>query len=308
VAIRKRGSRWTVQVHDPRAPGRKRWIGTFDTQDEAVAAERSATTVGSAELDAETALNGRGDAMERAGGSGSRARLVQLQVRLAEMERRNEELRWFAAAAAHELREPLIAIEGYADLLSERLVDALDDQARQDLQALTRGTTRMRVIVETLLGQARSMRHPLDLGRVELGQLTEECVAILRPEIAARGVRVVVSPLPAVRADGRLLGSVLQNLLSNALRYGAREGGVIRVSAEREKAGWRITVDSEGRPIGPADRSRIFDPFQRGRGERRAEGIGLGLAICRTIVEQHGGTIGVEPIESGNRFLFTLPS
>jgi signal transduction histidine kinase len=142
---------------------------------------------------------------------------------------------------------------------------------------------------------------------VDLASLAADCVAMLAAEIAARGARVELGALPVVTGDGRLLGSVIQNLISNALRYGSREGGLIAMSASARKDGWRIVVDSEGKPIGHEDRLRIFDPFRRGGGERRSDGIGLGLAICRTVVEQHGGWIGVEPLENGNRFFFTLP-
>jgi signal transduction histidine kinase len=235
-----------------------------------------------------------------------RAELARLRAHVAELQRRNEELYRSSAAVAHELKEPLIAVESYAALLAERLAGGLDDRAREDLEAMLRGTTRMRVVVETLLNQARS-EQSLEPAQVELAEVAADCVAMLKPEITARGARVVVHPMPTVTGDPQLLRSVLQNLLANALRYGAREGGVISVSAARAERGWRIAVDSEGAVIGADDRSRIFDPFRRGRGERRAEGVGLGLAICQTIVEQHGGTIGVEPLECGNRFFFTLP-
>jgi signal transduction histidine kinase len=235
------------------------------------------------------------------------AELARLEERVAVLEHRNEELHHFSAAVAHELREPLIAIEGYATLLSERLADELDPPVRHDLDALLRGTERMRMVVETLLQQARSglqLRHE----PVDLAALAEDCIAMLAREIAACRARVDVGSLPVVDGDGRLLASVFQNLLSNALRYGSRDGGVIAMSASREGDGWRIVVDNEGMPIAADDRLRIFNPFRRGEGERRADGIGLGLAICRAVVEQHGGTIGVEPLENGNRFFFTLPA
>jgi signal transduction histidine kinase len=211
-----------------------------------------------------------------------------------------------SAAVAHELKEPLIAVESYAALLAERLAGGLDDRAREDLDALLRGTTRMRVVVETLLHQARPGQS-LQRARVDLAEVAADCVAMFKLELTARGAHVEIHSMPAVRGDGLLLRSVVQNLLANALRYGARDGGVIVLSAAREEGGWRIAVDSEGAVIGADDRSRIFDPFRRGRGERRADGVGLGLAICRTIIEQHGGTIGVEPLDRGNRFFFTLP-
>jgi signal transduction histidine kinase len=130
---------------------------------------------------------------------------------------------------------------------------------------------------------------------------------MLAREIAACGARVDVGPLPVVNGDGRLLGSVFQNLISNALRHGSREGGVIAMSASRDGHGWRIVVENEGMPIAADDGLAIFDPFQRGPGERRSDGIGLGLTISRAVVEQHGGTIGVEPLDYGSRFFFTLP-
>jgi signal transduction histidine kinase len=234
------------------------------------------------------------------------AELARLHARVAELERRNEELYRFSAAVAHELKEPLIAVENYAALLAERLAGDLDNRARGDFEALLRGTARMHVVVETLLHQPRSGQS-LQRARVELAEVAADCLAMLKPEIAARGARVVIHPMPAVTGDSLLLRSVLQNLLANALRYGARDGGLVALSAARTEGGWRIAVDSDGAVIDADDRSRIFDAFRRGRGERRAEGVGLGLAICRTIVEQHGGTIGVEPLERGNRFFFTLP-
>ncbi len=230
-----------------------------------------------------------------------------LQARVMELERRNDELDRFAATAAHELRAPLIAIEGYTALLSDHLDGALDDAARQDLEAVMRGTTWMRMLVDVLLQHARSRERPLGRADVRLDAIVKDCIAMLGPEIVSRRARIVAGPLPAVSGDASLLGIVLQNLVANAVRYGPRQDGVVRVSASRDGGAWRLAVDSQGPPIAAPDRTRIFDPFRRGSGERRADGIGLGLAICRTIVERHGGAIGVEPLDDGNRFFFTLP-
>lgn len=138
------------------------------------------------------------------------------------------------------------------------------------------------------------------------GAIVADCLALLRPEIAARGTEVIIGPMPAVNADAGLLASVFQNLIWNALRHGPTEGGVVGISAPRGAGSWRVAVDSEGTPIGP-ERASLFAPFSRAENEHRVEGAGLGLAICREIVEEHGGTIGVEPRERGNRFFFTLP-
>jgi len=134
-----------------------------------------------------------------------------------------------------------------------------------------------------------------------------ESLTLLGPEIRARGVGVEVGELPRVEADATLIGAVFTNLLTNALKFGPREGARIRVVAERKAAGWRFLVQSQGRTIAPEDRQRIFEPYRRGRDERRTRGTGLGLAICREIVVWHGGRMGVESTDGDNRFWFTLP-
>jgi signal transduction histidine kinase len=164
----------------------------------------------------------------------------------------------------------------------------------------------MRLVVDTLLHEARS-KASLACEVFALSGVVEDCVGLLGHEIHARRARVITRPLPCVRGDPALLGTVLRNLLSNALRYGPRTGGTIRIAASRAESAWRISVVSDGKPIPREDRRRIFYPFERGRGERRSKGMGLGLAISRQLVERHGGIIGVEPCPRGNRFHFTIP-
>ena len=132
---------------------------------------------------------------------------------------------------------------------------------------------------------------------------------MLGPEITARGTRIIVeTPLPQLMGNGPLLGTVFKNLISNAIRYGPRTRGTIRIAATRRNGFWHIAVAGNGTPIAPADRECIFEPFERARAERRCVGTGLGLAICRRIVERHGGRIGVQSWSRGNRFTFTIPA
>jgi signal transduction histidine kinase len=131
---------------------------------------------------------------------------------------------------------------------------------------------------------------------------------VLAPEIRRHATTVEVGPLPRLAVEERLIGSVFMNLLTNALKYGPRHGGTIAIDAVRMARAWQIGVESEGEPIPAADRERIFQPYRRGNGERRARGSGLGLAICHEIVERHGGELGVVPVARGNRFQFTLPA
>jgi signal transduction histidine kinase len=230
---------------------------------------------------------------------------------VAELERDADAIEAFAAVAAHELMQPLVMIEGYAESVDEHLDGQPDvSAARADLEALRRCVARGRRVVDTLLVDASARGRELDRRPVELGPLVQRCVELLEPEIEARGATVEVDELPSVSAEEDLLGVVFTNLLINALKYSPRQSGAIRVAARQRLDEWEISVESQGPAIPKADRARVFEPFRRGTGERRAQGAGLGLAVCRSIVERHGGTIGVRPGTAdgtGNRFFFTLP-
>ena len=243
----------------------------------------------------------RGEAPYGSGGRGS--------SRQAGLERERATMEMFARVAAHELMAPLIASETRARLLEDQLHDHDVGRAGANLQDLIRGLSRMRQLVDTLLRDARSCGMPLERKPVNLQQLVTDAVESLDAEIRAYQVRVLAAELPVVEGDGALLGVVFNNLLLNALRYGPRNGGDVRIRARRERAQWRISVTSQGETIPVDDRTRIFERYSRGTHERRIVGAGLGLAICRSIVERHGGIIGVAPVRAGgNRFYFTIPA
>jgi signal transduction histidine kinase len=238
-----------------------------------------------------------------------RLEIDRLSTRVAELERDKAELELFAAVAAHELIEPLVMTEAYVALVSERLGDDHGD-ARRDLSIVGRGAARTRMLVETILHEARSAdREPLS-EIVDLGAVTRDALDMLAPEITEREARIEVEELPLVRGERTLIGCVMNNLLVNALKYSPRQDCAVRIESESEALFARISVISSGPPLAEVDRERIFGQFHRGRNERRAQGTGLGLAISRRIVERHGGTIGVSSNGSGrgNRFYFTLPA
>jgi signal transduction histidine kinase len=239
----------------------------------------------------------------------SSARVAALEGENAALRAEKTALEAYAALAAHELVVPLVMTESYAAIVSERLEGPEHTDSRRDLAALARNAARSRLLVETMLHDARSSVGPLQRGPVDLGAVVRETLALLEPEVAARGARIELGALPTVPGDEALLGGLFANLIVNALKYSPRQDGVIGIDARREDGLWRVTISSEGPPIPVEDRERIFEPFHRARTERRARGTGLGLAICRRIVERHGGTIGVTAAEgSGNRFHFTLPA
>lgn len=245
----------------------------------------------------------------RAGRGGYADEIERLAARVAELEEEKAALESFAALAAHELVVPLVMTESYASIVRERLDGDAHAPSRRDLDALARGAARTRLLIESLLQDARSNERPLRRQRVDLNRVVRDCVLLVEPEVSARCAQVEVGELPEVLGEEALLGSVFVNLLFNALKYSPRQGGSIRIRAIRELSQWRVLVESDGPPIPYEDRERIFEPFHRARTERRERGAGLGLTICRRIVERHGGTIGVVPANgSGNRFFFTLPS
>lgn len=233
----------------------------------------------------------------------------ELRAQVEESERRREAVEGFAAVAAHELMEPLVLTEAYAALIAGRLEGEEHADARRDLDAMGRGASRGRRLVETLLHDARTAGVPLVRREVELDELLADLHTALTPEIEFRGAEVEIRPLPRVYADEQLIGALFQNLLVNALKYSPRDGSRILIDATRGTREWTFEVHSDGPALPDAERERIFRPYSRARGERRARGAGLGLTICRSIVERHGGTIGVHPGAggTGNCFYFTLP-
>jgi signal transduction histidine kinase len=234
--------------------------------------------------------------------------IERLSARVTQLEDEKARVEAFAAVAAHELIEPLVMTEAYVTIVSERLNAPEHADSRRDLNALGRGVVRIRMLTESLLFEASASERPLERRPVDVSELVSDLLSLLRPEIAAREAHVTVKELPGVHGEEALLTGVFTNLLINALKYGPRKGSTIVVGGSREGALCRYYVESDGPTIPAVERARIFEPFQRGPGERRTAGAGLGLAICRRIVDRHGGDISVVPLNGvGNRFQFRLP-
>src|SRR3954447_24279869 len=238
----------------------------------------------------------------------TRTEIARLRTRVTELEREKAAVERFAAMAAHELLTPVVLMDACAATVCDRLDGDGHAEAREELGVLRRGAAQSRLLVETLLHHAAFQECPLERRPVALWPLVSDCVAVLAPEIRRHASTVEVGPLPRLAVEERLIGSVFMNLLTNALKYGPRHGGTIAINSVRMARAWQLGVESEGEAIPGADRERIFQPYRRGSGERRARGSGLGLAICHEIVERHGGELGVVPVTAGNRFQFTLPA
>jgi len=239
------------------------------------------------------------------------ARLVrrnaQLAARLSELEDRYTAVERFAGTAAHQLAEPLIIAESSAILVADELGADLDPMLRGRLDAIGRGAARARRLMDALLADARTGGRQLALRPVDLTSVVDETLASLEPQIEERRASIVAGPMPNVQGEPRLLEVVLENLVSNALKYGPRTDGRVEISAEPRTDRWRVSVSSGGMPIPAEEAERIFEPFHRVPGERRVPGIGLGLTICARLMERLDGAIGVEPgAEGGNAFWIDL--
>jgi PAS domain S-box-containing protein len=236
--------------------------------------------------------------------------LTQLRELQQDLMRSNADLQHFAALAAHDLAEPLRTIGGFADMINRRYADQLPDEAAPLLDHMVSGVGRMNALIESLLGYARAGELPPGERFVPLEPVARTVLKDLLAATAAEKATVTVDiPTEAeVRAGEYGVALVLQNLISNAVKFSGDSSPQIAVSARSRDGTWRISVRDHGIGIDPDEFDSIFEPFTRGR-TSGAAGTGLGLTTCRRIVERHGGSIGVEsrPGE-GSEFWFTLPA
>jgi light-regulated signal transduction histidine kinase (bacteriophytochrome) len=237
----------------------------------------------------------------------------ELRLRSEELARSNDDLQQFAYVASHDLSEPLRKVANFCQLLERQYADQLDDRARQYIDFAVDGAKRMQILITDLLALSRVGRTTDEFVPVPLDAVLDAALATLADRFAAAGAKIVrPTPLPVVEGDRALLNSLLENLVGNAVKYGREDvEPVVRIWAERdpEQQMWTITVTDNGIGIDPQFAERIFAVFQRLHLRDRYGGTGVGLALCRKIVEFHGGRIWLDPVESaqGATFKFTLP-
>ena len=224
-----------------------------------------------------------------------------------ELERSNAALERFAEVAAHELRRPLDNVAGFLDLLMARHHRALGEDAALLAERAVKGVTDMRSLTRSLLDYAKTGAAPLDLEPVPLGEALADARRELASLLDVAGATVQANGLPTVRGDRRLLARVFTNLLDNAVKYRSDAPVLVRVSAEPDRDRWKLVVRDNGSGVDPADVARLFTVFARIRATQDRPGHGVGLAVCRRIIERHGGSIWCEPLEDGTAICFTLP-
>jgi signal transduction histidine kinase len=234
-----------------------------------------------------------------------------LEASTRELQTSNTELTRFASAASHDLAEPLHTITGFMSLLERRYGDQLDDNARAYISHSLDGAARMQRLIDGLLDLSRLGRDASRHEPTDLRPVLDTVLRALTARIEATGATVAVGPLPIVLGDPERLGQALQNLVSNALKFGP-PGEHPRVEIEAAGAGadaWAITIRDHGIGIPPEQRERIFDMFHRVHGFDAYEGTGIGLAIVQRIVADGGGSITVAETDGGGAtFVVVLPA
>jgi PAS domain S-box-containing protein len=233
---------------------------------------------------------------------------ANLLNKMEELNRSNEELGQFAYIASHDLQEPLRMVASYTQLLSRRYKGKLDSDADEFIAFAVDGASRMQRLIQDLLAYSRVGTKGRDLLDISSEEALQQALINLRGAIEEKGALVTHDPLPAVVADDMQLIQLFQNLVGNAIKYQNAEIPKVHISASRNGSKkWTFSVKDNGLGIDPQYFEKIFGMFQRLHKREEFAGTGIGLAICKKIVERHGGSISVESQPGqGSTFRFAL--
>ena len=239
----------------------------------------------------------------------------QLAEQAIELQRSNSELEQFAYVASHDLQEPLRKVASFCQLIEKRYADKLDERGVEYIAFAVDGAKRMQILINDLLTFSRVGRlNPLR-DEVDLGETLDEAISNLDTAIVESGAEIVRQgePLPRIHGDPTLLAMVWQNLIGNAVKF-QREGVAPRIVVDCEKSPleggglWTLTVTDNGIGIPEEFSDKVFVIFQRLHGRDVYTGTGIGLALCKKIIEHHGGSIWIDnSFTGGTRFRFTIP-
>jgi PAS domain S-box-containing protein len=232
-----------------------------------------------------------------------------LRQSVAELERSNVDLAQFAYVASHDLQEPLRMISSYVQLLARRYKGRLDADADDFIGYAVDGATRMQTLINDLLTYSRASARSKAFEATDCVLVLEQTLVNLKEQIRKNSVVVTHDPLPTVMANGSQLAHLFSNLIENAIKFHGDEPPRVHISAEQKGDEWEVLVTDNGIGIEPQYFDRIFKVFQRLHRKNEYPGTGIGLALCKKIVERHGGRIWIEskPGE-GTTFFFTIPA
>jgi light-regulated signal transduction histidine kinase (bacteriophytochrome) len=246
----------------------------------------------------------------------------KLIQKTAELERSNAELEQFASVVSHDLKEPLVSLGGFAEILREKYEDKLDAKAQTLISRIINGSLRMENLIKDLLAYAKVNSAEKSFRPVSCNAVLALAISNLRRTIGESGAVITSDDLPSVEGEETQLIQLFQNLIGNAIKYRKDQPPQVHVSARslgdadvnsRDKlahsgTGWLFSVSDNGIGIDPAYYERIFQIFYRLHQGDQYPGTGIGLAVCKKIVERHGGRIWVESeLDRGATFFFILP-
>jgi PAS domain S-box-containing protein len=231
----------------------------------------------------------------------------QKQLALAEMKRVNAELDQFASIASHDLQEPLRAVAGCLQILEKTYRGKLGKDADELIDYAVDGSLRMRSLINALLSLARVNSGEMVFESVDLNSVLEQALQNIETAVKESGAKITHDPLPVLTVEKTLITQLFQNLLSNAIKFCAEKPPKIHIGAIHKDHFWQISVQDNGIGFDKQSTDKIFEPFKRLHNQKKYPGTGIGLPICKRIVERHGGTISAESeLGKGATFYFTL--
>jgi light-regulated signal transduction histidine kinase (bacteriophytochrome) len=233
---------------------------------------------------------------------------ADLQRTAQDLDRSNRDLEQFAYIASHDLQEPLRAVGGYVRLIQRRFPKDMDPKAVQFINGAAEGADRMERLITDLLAFSRVGTHGGAFSTASLDAVLSEALRNLHSSIESAQAKVTSDALPTLAVDATQMMQIFQNLIGNAIKFHSKRPPEIHVSAKKEPGRWVFSVRDNGIGIEPQYYDRIFQIFQRLHTRRHYPGTGIGLAICKKMIERHDGAIWVESTPGqGSTFYFSLP-
>jgi hypothetical protein len=234
---------------------------------------------------------------------------LELEGARRALQRSNNELEQFAYVASHDLQEPLRMVASYCQLIERRYAEVLGEEGKEFVAYAVDGATRMQALINDLLSYSRVGRQDGPLIATDCNSVLQHVLVNLSRAVEESGATVSVGDLPVVMGDASQLTRLFQNLIGNAIKFRGDRRPEIAVGAERDGEKHRFWVQDNGIGIEARHTERVFQIFQRLHSREEYEGTGIGLAVCRRIVERHGGIITLESEPGvGTTFSFTLPA